>query len=254
MPLGFRDLVVYALRYEAQAIGYLFFLTERYPTSDPFTGPSPEPPPPKPVRIVIADDLRRSRLTVLFRLPLTVPHLVWLLLWGIVAFVTAVLNWFATLVMGRSPSAFHRFLAAYLRYQTHVFAFLFVIGNPFPGFTGAPGSYPIDVEIDGPERQHRAVTLFRIFLAVPAIVISSGLTGLLFVVGLLGWFASLVLGRMPYGLRNAGAFALRYSAQVNAYAYYLLTDSYPYSGPAERTQEEEAAPVPPDEAGGLAPA
>ena len=33
---------------------------------------------------------------------------------------------------------------------------------------------------------------------------------------LLGWFASLALGRMPLGLRNAGAFVLRYEAQVNA--------------------------------------
>jgi hypothetical protein len=259
MPLGFRDLVVYALRYTAQTIGYLLFLTSRYPTADPFTGPSPEPPPAKPIRIVVDDDLRRSRLTVLFRFPLTVPHIVWLTLWSVAAFVAAILNWFATLVAGRSPSAFHRFLAAYVRYGLHVYAFLFLVGNPFPGFTGAAGRYPIDLEVDGRERQHRGKTLFRFLLAIPAFFVSGGLNGLLFLVGLLGWFASLVLGRMPYGLRNAGAYALRYSAQVNGYLL-LLTDSYPYSGPAERVvfDEEPAPPVPPpsppDEATGLAPA
>ena len=44
--------------------------------------------------------------------------------------------------------------------------------------------------------------------------------------------AALVTGRMPEGLRNLGAYGLRYSAQINAYLY-LLTERYPYSGPWE---------------------
>ena len=55
---------------------------------------------------------------------------------------------------------------------------------------------------------------------------------------MLGWFASLATGRMPLGLRNAGAFALRYLAQVNAYLL-LVTPAYPYSGPCL-----ERAPLP----------
>ena len=31
------------------------------------------------------DDLRRSRVTVFFRLPLAIPHFVWLALWAIAA-------------------------------------------------------------------------------------------------------------------------------------------------------------------------
>ena len=33
--------------------------------------------PEHPVRLVLADDLRRSRLTVCFRLLLALPHFVW---------------------------------------------------------------------------------------------------------------------------------------------------------------------------------
>ena len=52
-----------------------------------------------------------------------------------------------------------------------------------------------------------------------------------------------VLGLMAI-LFALGAFALRYSAQVYAYAF-LLTDRYPYSGPAERaTEEEQPEPEP----------
>jgi hypothetical protein len=38
---------------------------------------------PHPIRLIVTDDLRRSRLTVFFRLLLAIPHFVWLLLWGI---------------------------------------------------------------------------------------------------------------------------------------------------------------------------
>ena len=30
---------------------------------------------------------------------------------------------------------------AYLRYQLHVGAYLYLVGNPFPGFAGADGSF-----------------------------------------------------------------------------------------------------------------
>ena len=42
-----------------------------------------------PIRLPVSDDLQRSRLTTFFRLLLGIPHLVWLLLWGIVAFFAA---------------------------------------------------------------------------------------------------------------------------------------------------------------------
>src|SRR5205823_10957106 len=122
-------------------------------------------PPPHPIVMREQhDDLVRSRVTVFFRLLLTVPHYVWLQLWGLLVELVVLLNWLATLVLGRSPAPFHRFLAAYLRYQTHVYAFLMLVANPFPGFTGAPGSYPVDLEIAPPERQRRLTVLFRFLL------------------------------------------------------------------------------------------
>jgi hypothetical protein len=191
------------------------------------------------VRLRVEDNLRRSRLTVFFRLLLTIPHLIWLVLWGIVVFFALLVGWFAALVTGRLPDALHRFIGAYLRYETHVLAFLTLVANPFPGFTGTPGIYPIDLEIDPRERQHRLKTLFRGFLAVPAFILASALGGALWVVAFLAWFVGLFLGRMPKGLRNLGAYCLRYTAQTYAYAY-LLTDSYPFSGPTDYVE-----PLPP---------
>jgi hypothetical protein len=244
---GFRDVLVYGLRYVAQVDGYLFLLTDRYPNSNPDAAPSSVVPAEHPIWLRLEDDGRRSRLTVFFRLLLALPHLVWLILWSIAAVLAAIAGWFVALFAGRLPNALHRFLAAYLRYQTHVTAFLYVIGNPFPGFVGSTGSYPVDLQIPGRERQSRWITGFRLLLSVPALIVSSALGGLLLVSAFLGWFASLVTGRMPPGLEQMGAFALRYSAQLNAYLL-LLTHRYPYSGPwlsvGETPEPEPVAPEP----------
>jgi hypothetical protein len=242
-PHGMRDLFAYGLRYSAQTWGYFFLLTDRYPNSDPAEPAADMPVEPRPVRLVVSDDLRRSRLTVFFRLLLFLVHLVWLLFWGIAVFFASIVNWFVTLVMGRSPRLLHRFIAAYVQYTVQVYAYVFLIANPFPGFVGAPGTYPIEVEIDGPERQHRLKTLFRLFLAFPALLISGALNAVLFFVAFFGWFVGLFLGRMPLGFRNVGAWALRYGAETNAY-FLLLTDTYPYSGPWEFAPPRPAPPPP----------
>jgi hypothetical protein len=242
-PHGMRDLFAYGLRYSAQTWGYFFLLTDRYPNSDPAEPAADMPAEHRPVRLEVDDDLRRSRLTVFFRGLLYLPQLVWLILWGIAAVVALIVSWFATLAMGRTPSALHRFLAAYVQYIVHVTAYVTIVANPFPGFTGTPGTYPVEVEIDGPERQHRLKTLFRLFLAFPAFVIEATLTAVLFFVAIFGWFVGLFLGRMPLGLRNLGAYAIRYAAETNAYLL-LLTDVYPYSGPWEFAPSRPALPPP----------
>ncbi|HEX3608088.1 MAG TPA: DUF4389 domain-containing protein [Solirubrobacterales bacterium] len=230
IPRGMRDLIAYGLSYAAQAWAYMTLLTDRYPSSDPLTAIGPLPVREDPVRLESSNDLRRSRLTVFFRLLLAIPHLIWLTLWGIVALLAAIGNWFATLSTGTSPAGLHRFLAAYMRYQLHVFSYLYLVGNPFPGFTGERGSYPIELRIAERARQNRWSVGFRVVLALPALLIASAYGTLVFTVAFLGWFASLFTGTMPLGLRNAGALALRYGAQTYGYLF-MVSGAYPYSGP-----------------------
>lgn len=231
MPRGLRDAGAYSLSYGAQLWAYLLLVTDRYPDSDPIAALGEVPTREDPIALVGEDDLRRSRLTVFFRLPLVFPHLLWLTLWSILALLATILNWPATLVRGRSPAALHRFLAAYVRYLISVNAFLYLVANPFPGFGGGAGAYPpLDTLIAPPERQGRWTVAFRLLLALPALLIQSAYSSLLTLVGIFGWFASLITGRMPKGLRGLGALALRYQAQWLGYTM-LLTGSYPYSGP-----------------------
>jgi hypothetical protein len=121
-----------------------------------------------PIRVLVTDDRARSRLTVAFRLLLALPHLVWVALWGLAAFVAGFVMWLAILFERRAPATLHGFVAGFVRYATHVYAYVFLAANPFPGFTGS-SPYPVDVEIDGPVEQSRWSAGFRLLLAVPAL-------------------------------------------------------------------------------------
>jgi hypothetical protein len=178
-----------------------------------------------PIRLVVTDDLQRNRLTVFFRLILAIPHLIWLFLWGIVATLAAIANWFATLVKGESPEGLHNFLATYLRYMTQVYAYILLIADPFPGFGGKPG-YPVEIEVDPPQPQNRWTVGFRIVLAIPAFIIAGIFGYLNRILALFSWFVALVLGSVPEGLRNVAAFALRFEQQTAGYTL-LLTGRYP---------------------------
>jgi hypothetical protein len=239
-PQGLRNAQVYCLGYATQVFGYFFLLTGRYPTSDPHAVPL-SPMPAHPVRLRDEGEVRRNRLLILFRLPLAVPHFVWLTLWSIVAFFATVISWLAALVTGRVPDPLHRFLAAFVRYWTHVVSFVYVVGGPFPGFVGRAGSYPVDLEIDPPERQPRLKTLFRLFLAVPAFIAGGAFGGVLFIASIGAWWASLFTGRIPEGLKRLLAWSVRYQAQLYAYLL-LLTERYPYTGPDGRGERPVAEP------------
>jgi Domain of unknown function (DUF4389) len=209
--------------------------------------------PAHPVRLQVADDRERNRLTVFFRLLLAIPYIVWWFLWSIAAFFAAVAGWFAALVTGRLPDALHRFLGAFVRYGTHLHSFVVLLGGPFPGFTGRPGSYPVDLEIDEPQPQHRAKTAFRVILAIPAFAAAGGFGTVATVAAVGAWFSALATGRVPEGLHGLLGWAVRYEAQ--AYAYLLLlTERYPYTGPDGRGRPAPEPPAAPEQPEPLATA
>ena len=198
--------------------------------------------PEHPLRLELRDELVKDRLTVFFRPLLVLPHLIWLAGWSLLVVLVVPVAWLVTLARGRLPRALHRFFGAWVRYDAHVWAFFGLVGGPFPGFVGDAGSYPVGIEIAGPERQNRWVTAFRGVLAIPATILSFALLTLVGLALLLGWPYALVTRRMPRGLRDIGATSLRYAAQANAYLLFV-TDRYPYSCPVV---EGRRAPEPRD--------
>jgi hypothetical protein len=178
-----------------------------------------------PIHIVVTDDLRRTRLTVFFRLILVIPHLLWLMLWGIAAYLAVLVAWVVGIFMGRIPNGLHDFMAAFLRYENHVFAYVSLAADPYPAFT-SDATYPVDLQIAPAASQNRLTILFRVLLAIPALIVVYVLRLVAEVVAFLAWFYALFTGGMYRGMRDLLAYWLRYEAQTVGYLL-LLTSRYP---------------------------
>jgi Domain of unknown function (DUF4389) len=178
-----------------------------------------------PIGLIVTDDLRRSRLTVFFRLLLVIPQAVWLSIWSIAVALTVLIAWFAALVTGRVPDGLHNFNASFLRYATRVTGYLFLLAEPWPWFTNAE-PYPLDARVDPTAQQSRLTVFFRLILAIPALILVYVFRAVNEVVAFLAWFYCLVVGQMHEGMRNVSAWLLRYEVQTYAYLL-LLTGRYP---------------------------
>jgi hypothetical protein len=186
-----------------------------------------EPGSDHPVRLIVNDDLKRSRLTVFFRWILMIPHFFWIFGWSIAVFFVVIVAWFAALIKGRLPDRMHHYFARYLIYSTRLTAYGNLLANPYPPFSGkAEGGYPVDLHVEPPEDQSRWKVLFRVLLAIPAMLLTWVFQQVLGIIAFLGWFVCLVIGRMPKGMRDLGAYCLRYQQQTYGYLM-LVTVRYP---------------------------
>lgn len=183
------------------------------------------------IRVVSEESLRRRRLAVFFRAVLFVPHYVVLSVWSLVALAVVVVGWIVALLRGRLPQRVHRFLAAYLRYSGQVTAWFDLLSGTYPR-PHRIGEHPFAIEVPEPQRQRRLVTLLRIPVAVPAMVLASVFGVILTTITIGAWFVALLLGRTTLGLQELGTYCLRYHLETLAYLS-LLTSRYPKLAPAE---------------------
>ncbi|HEY8703950.1 MAG TPA: DUF4389 domain-containing protein [Gaiellaceae bacterium] len=179
-----------------------------------------------PIGLIVEDDLKRTRLTVFFRLLLAIPQALWLAIWGIAVYVVILISWFASMILGRVPDGLHEFMARYLRAYAHLSAYLFLLADPWPPFGGAQGSYPVDLRVDSAAAQSRMSVFFRVLLAIPALLLVYVFRAVNEVVAFVGWFYCLATGHMHQGMRDISAWMLRYEMQAYGYVF-LVTSRYP---------------------------
>lgn len=192
------------------------------------------------LRVDDAEPLRRRRLIVFLRALLFLPHYVVLSVWGALVVPVVAVSWIAALVTGRVPRGFHRFLAAHLRYQGQAYAWLALLSATYPDPLRTR-EHPFGIETPDARRQPRLVTLFRLALVLPALVLASVFAVVLSGVAVAAWFVALVLGRTTAGLQELGTFCLRY--QLETYAYVgLVTSSYPRLEPVPPPAEQLLLP------------
>jgi hypothetical protein len=183
----------------------------------------------EPTTVVLSLEGPRAqrRLSVGFRLILAIPHILWLLVLTIVGLFAAVVAWVAALALGRMPEGLGDFLGRIVQYATRVNGYLYLLTDRYPPFSLSATDHPITVLLPPRGRLNRAAVLFRLILAVPAMivlsVVSSGLQPLAMVII---WLIVLVAGAMPTTAFQAVAAVLRY--EVRVYAWMLmLTSEYP---------------------------
>jgi hypothetical protein len=182
-------------------------------------------------RIRISDDepLRRTRLAVLFRAALFVPPAVVIAIWSAVTAVALVPAWAVLLVRGRPSERLHHFFAAFVRYVGQAAAWFHLLSERYPNPWRAR-EHPFAIRVPEPSPQPRSITLFRIVLAIPALVLASAVSVVLALSAVAAWFAGIALGRTTTGLQELGTFCLRYELETVAYVL-LLTSRYPRLAP-----------------------
>src|SRR5689334_8703485 len=94
-----------------------------------FTGAAPVWP--HPIRLSVADDLKRWRLTVAFRWLLAVPHLLVLGLWQYLLLPVGLVNWVIALFRGRPAEGLTAWASRFVRLQTHVYAYVYLVADRY---------------------------------------------------------------------------------------------------------------------------
>lgn len=168
------------------------------------------------------------RWTILVRLLLVIPQFLVLLFVGIGAFFVAIGVWLVALFTGRVPEGMGAFLARFTRWSVRVNAYFFLLTDEYPAFDGKDDNrYPIGVELPELSGLNQMAVLFRLFLAVPAYVIGSILSGGFTTLLLPFWISALILGRLPSPIYRVAGTLTRYSARTTAYML-MLTPEYPW--------------------------
>ena len=170
----------------------------------------------------------RNRLTVFFRYFVVIPWQIVAAIYAFVAQFAAFFAWFAIVFTGRYPEGLYNLNAGFLRLQSRVNGFYYLLTDAYPPFSGQDDQgYPVRVGVPPPlDIYSRAKTFFRLIIGIPVMLLALVQSLIVGVCAFIAWFAILFTGRLPEGLyepiRNGGAYLTR----AGAY-FLLLTETYP---------------------------
>lgn len=187
-----------------------------------------------PVQLDLEAPLKVARWRPFVHWLLVIPHFFVLWFLGIALGVLTFLAWFAILFTGRIPKGMFDFMVMVHRYQWRVTTYAYWMREPYPPFDLAasstdPGTDPAVLSIEYPERLSRLLIFVKWLLAIPHFVVLIFVGIGAYFAWLIGFFAVVITGRWPAGLRRFLVGAVGWGTRVQAYVY-LLTDQYsPFS-------------------------
>jgi hypothetical protein len=143
---------------------------------------------------------------------------------GAVAFVGAVISWFAIVFTGRHPRGLWNLAEFYMRWRANAVAYTALLRDEYPPF--GTGAYPVVYEVPFPERRDRLAVGLRLILVIPHLIVLVFLDIAWFVATLVAWVAILLAGQYPESLYRFGVGMMRWTLRVESYLL-LLRDEYP---------------------------
>ena len=127
----------------------------------------------------------------------------------------------------RYPRWWFDFVLAFNRFGMRVGAYLALLTDQYPS---TEDEQTVHLDLDYPDAQqdlNRWLPLVKWLLALPHYIVLLFLGLGAFVAVVIAWFAILFTGRYPRGLFDYVVGVGRWGLRVQAYAFLLLTDSYP---------------------------
>jgi hypothetical protein len=135
LPEGLASVQHLYIRYSNRTVAYAAFLREEYPpfvfgTTAADAGEVPA------VRTDFTPQYEdRNRVTVGFRLILVIPHVIALVVLGLIALVAVIIGVFIVLFMGQWSGGLREFVMGVIRWGTRVNAYLLLLTDEYPPFS-----------------------------------------------------------------------------------------------------------------------
>jgi hypothetical protein len=182
-----------------------------------------------PISFDPAYEVDRNRLTTFFRLIIVIPWAIWVTVYGLAVYVVVFIAWFALLFTGRYPGGMYDFVAGYIRLSARTWAYLGLLTDELPSFSGNPEpDYPVKVDVAPPQADYnRAKTFFKLVLYFPQALI--GGYGLVLVVqwaAFISWFRIVFAGTQSITMHEALAGSSAYLIRSTGFLL-LLTEAHP---------------------------
>lgn len=180
----------------------------------------------------------RNRLSVGLRYIFALPVMIVAMIFGIGAYLAAIVAWFSIVFTGKYPEGLYDFNAKFVRLASRATSYLDLATDQSPPLNGDEDpNYPVQVGTPAPLAEYdRVKTGLRLIIGIPVFLLNYVQGIIAGIVSLIAWFAIVFTGKMPEGLVKPLHGAIAYQTKALAYMMLLTEDYPPFS-------EEEGAPA-----------
>ena len=171
----------------------------------------------------------RSRLKTFFRPFLAIPHTIAMQVWMYLVNVLTFFQWWIILFTGKRNASIANMQKNWLGYAARVMSYSTSMYDEWPAFGPEKGAEPTTYEFAPEESANRLTNFFRMFTAIPALVVAMFVLIGAWVMMIGSWFAIMITGRQPKGIFDYLLKTHRYFVKLYSYTL-LMTDTYPKFG------------------------